>query len=274
MKPGLFTTIYMNEMAALGLFGVDMLVYRALCFECRAGAAKIVMKQFAERWRLGDDTTTKRHVDKLIRRGIISETDGLISVVKYPQNENDDSQNENENPQNENKKPQNEQHLNNNINNNNIFSSSASRADEKEKEVLDDSSSKNTSDSEPTYDGIPTWDEAWEYAKNNNITFRETKKFYNYFNAYGWIDKYGRPVKQWASLFQSFVDDLHDRDRQQAARFATRAQSGYPETAWGDRQRAMDARMRDEREVIEGFRARERARRAAEQAAEQAESDQ
>ena len=228
------------------------------------------MKQFAERWRIGDYMTAKRHIDKLIQSGIVCETDGLISVPQNTQIEHDDAQIEYENAQNENKNAQIEQHLNNNKNNNNIFSSSASRADEKEKEVLDDSSSKNTSDSEPTYDGIPTWDEAWEYAKNNNITFRETKKFYNYFNAYGWIDKYGRPVKQWASLFQSFVDDLHDRDRQQAARFATRAQSGYPETAWGDRQRAMDARMRDEREVIEGFRARERARRAAEQAAEQA----
>ena len=208
-------------------------------------------------------TTVKRVLKKLIKKGLLTVQNDRIIVQIDRQNVQIDR-----------KIVQNDRLLNNKINNNNIFSSSASRADEKEKEVLDDSSSKNTSDSEPTYDGIPTWDEAWEYAKNNGITFRETKKFYNYFNAYGWIDKYGRPVKQWASLFQSFVDDLHDRDRQQAARFATRAQSGYPETAWGDRQRAMDARMRDEREVIEGFRARERARRAAEQAAEQAESDQ
>lgn len=204
-------------------------------------------------------TTVSKSIDRLISLGVLTVQNARITVQNARSTEQITRENE-----------QNARSINNNINNNNIFSSSASRADEKEKEVLDDSSSKNTSDSEPTYDGIPTWDEAWEYAKNNNITFRETKKFYNYFNAYGWIDKYGRPVKQWASLFQSFVDDLHDRDRQQAARFATRAQSGYPETAWGDRQRAMDARMRDEREVIEGLRARERARRAAEQAAEQA----
>jgi hypothetical protein len=217
-------------------------------------------------------TTVKRALCGLMKKKLLTVQNDRITVqIDRPNVQNDrqivqidrpNVQNDRPNVQIDRKNVQNDR-LNNNINNNKnniIFFNNAQCAGEKEKEIdfKLNSSFNDSYESEPTYEGVPSWDEVWDYAKQNSITFSETKKFYNYYNAYGWVDKNGRPVKQWASLFQSFVDYSREHDKKQSARFATFAQTGYPETAWGDRQRAMDARIREEREIIEARKARER----------------
>ena len=228
-------------------------VLSAVAFYCRKEpfAWKRNAEQICRDWPfMPSVATVKRALCSLIKKNLLNvQNDRITAQIERPNAQND------------------RQTINNNINNNNIFSSNAQGAAEKEKEIdfKLNSSFNDSYESEPTYEGVPSWDEVWDYAKQNSITFSETKKFYNYYNAYGWVDKNGRPVKQWASLFQSFVDYSREHDKKQSARFATFAQTGYPETAWGDRQRAMDARIREEREMIEARKAREREAREREQ---------
>ena len=258
-------------------------VLSAVAFYCRKEpfAWKRNAEQICRDWPfMPSVATVKRAICSLIKKNLLNvQNDRITAQIERPnaqndritaqnerpnaQNERITAQNERPNAQNERITAQNERlTINNNNNNinNNIFSSNAQGAAEKEKEIdfKLNSSFNDSYESEPTYEGVPSWDEVWDYAKQNSITFSETKKFYNYYNAYGWVDKNGRPVKQWASLFQSFVDYSREHDKKQSARFATFAQTGYPETAWGDRQRAMDARIREEREMIEARKARER----------------
>ena len=242
-------------------------VLSAVAFYCRKEpfAWKRNAEQICRDWPfMPSVATVKRALCSLIKKNLLNvQNDRITAQIERPnaQNERPNAQNERPNAQNDRITAQNERPtINNNINNNNIFSSNAQGAAEKEKEIdfKLNSSFNDSYESEPTYEGVPSWDEVWDYAKQNSITFSETKKFYNYYNAYGWVDKNGRPVKQWASLFQSFVDYSREHDKKQSARFATFAQTGYPETAWGDRQRAMDARIREEREIIEARKARER----------------
>ena len=244
-------------------------VLSAVAFYCRKEpfAWKRNAEQICRDWPfMPSVATVKRALCSLIKKNLLNvQNDRITAQIERPnaQNERITAQNERPNAQNERITAQNERlTINNNNNNinNNIFSSNAQGAAEKEKEIdfKLNSSFNDSYESEPTYEGVPSWDEVWDYAKQNSITFSETKKFYNYYNAYGWVDKNGRPVKQWASLFQSFVDYSREHDKKQSARFATFAQTGYPETAWGDRQRAMDARIREEREMIEARKARER----------------
>ena len=242
-------------------------VLSAVAFYCRKEpfAWKRNAEQICRDWPfMPSVATVKRALCSLIKKNLLNvQNDRITAQIERP-----NAQNERPNAQNDRITAQNERPtINNNINNNNIFSSNAQGAAEKEKEIdfKLNSSFNDSYESEPTYEGVPSWDEVWDYAKQNSITFSETKKFYNYYNAYGWVDKNGRPVKQWASLFQSFVDYSREHDKKQSARFATFAQTGYPETAWGDRQRAMDARIREEREIIEARKAREREAREREQ---------
>lgn len=235
-------------------------VLSAVAFYCRKEpfAWKRNAEQICRDWPfMPCRTTISRVIDKLISLGALTVQNARITV----QNTRSTVQNAHSTVQNAREIVQNARSINNNINNNNnIFSSNAQCAGEKEKEIdLNLYSSFNDSyESKPTYEGVPSWEEVREYARQNDITFGETKKFYNYYNAYGWVDKNGRPVKQWASLLQSFVDYSREHDKKQSARFTTFVQTGYPETAWGDRQRAMDARIREEREMIEARKARER----------------
>ena len=249
-------------------------VLSAVAFYCRKEpfAWKRNAEQICRDWPfMPSVATVKRAICSLIKKNLLNvQNDRITAQIERPnaQNERPNAQNDRITAQNERITAQNDrQTINNNINNNNIFSSNAQGAAEKEKEIdfKLNSSFNDSYESEPTYEGVPSWDEVWDYAKQNSITFSETKKFYNYYNAYGWVDKNGRPVKQWASLFQSFVDYSREHDKKQSARFATFAQTGYPETAWGDRQRAMDARIREEREMIEARKAREREAREREQ---------
>ena len=249
-------------------------VLSAVAFYCRKEpfAWKRNAEQICRDWPfMPSVATVKRALCSLIKKNLLNvQNDRITAQIERPnaQNERPNAQNDRITAQNERPNAQNDrQTINNNINNNNIFSSNAQGAAEKEKEIdfKLNSSFNDSYESEPTYEGVPSWDEVWDYAKQNSITFSETKKFYNYYNAYGWVDKNGRPVKQWASLFQSFVDYSREHDKKQSARFATFAQTGYPETAWGDRQRAMDARIREEREMIEARKAREREAREREQ---------
>ena len=250
-------------------------VLSAVAFYCRKEpfAWKRNAEQICRDWPfMPSVTTVKRALCSLIKKNLLTVQNDRITVqIDRPNVQNDrqivqidrpNVQNDRPNVQIDRKNVQNDR-LNNNINNNKnniIFFNNAQCAGEKEKEIdfKLNSSFNDSYESEPTYEGVPSWDEVWDYAKQNSITFSETKKFYNYYNAYGWVDKNGRPVKQWASLFQSFVDYSREHDKKQSARFATFAQTGYPETAWGDRQRAMDARIREEREIIEARKARER----------------
>ena len=242
-------------------------VLSAVAFYCRKEpfAWKRNAEQICRDWPfMPSVTTVKRALCGLMKKKLLTVQNDRITVQIDRQN----VQNDRPNVQIDRKNVQNDrQTINNNNINNNIFSSNAQGAAEKEKEIdfKLNSSFNDSYESEPTYEGVPSWDEVWDYAKQNSITFSETKKFYNYYNAYGWVDKNGRPVKQWASLFQSFVDYSREHDKKQSARFATFAQTGYPETAWGDRQRAMDARIREEREIIEARKAREREAREREQ---------
>ena len=242
-------------------------VLSAVAFYCRKEpfAWKRNAEQICRDWPfMPSVATVKRALCSLIKKNLLNvQNDRITAQIERPNAQNDriTAQIERPNAQNERITAQNERlTINNNNINNNIFSSNAQGAAEKEKEIdfKLNSSFNDSYESEPTYEGVPSWDEVWDYAKQNSITFSETKKFYNYYNAYGWVDKNGRPVKQWASLFQSFVDYSREHDKKQSARFATFAQTGYPETAWGDRQRAMDARIREEREIIEARKARER----------------
>ena len=242
-------------------------VLSAVAFYCRKEpfAWKRNAEQICRDWPfMPSVATVKRALCSLIKKNLLNvQNDRITAQIERPNAQNDriTAQIERPNAQNERITAQNERlTINNNNINNNIFSSNAQGAAEKEKEIdfKLNSSFNDSYESEPTYEGVPSWDEVWDYAKQNSITFSETKKFYNYYNAYGWVDKNGRPVKQWASLFQSFVDYSREHDKKQSARFATFAQTGYPETAWGDRQRAMDARIREEREIIEARKARAR----------------
>lgn len=246
MKPGLFTTIYMNEMASLGLFGVDMLVYRALCFECRAGAAKIVMKQFAQRWRIGDYMTAKRHIDKLIRRGIISENDGLISVVKYAQIEHDDAQIEYENAQNEHKNAQIEQRLNNKINN--INNNSSSLAD--------------LAATPPQLSSLssfipPSENEVLAYANQKKIPEMVARKFHQYYQGNGWYLRKGQKMKVWESVLDYWWST---EQKDQQTRAVTMIQAGgRGQIIQTDRDREIEEIVRKQREADKARRAQEEA---------------
>jgi len=109
---------------------------------------------------------------------------------------------------------------------------------------------------------IPTWSQVRQYCIERGHNLEAAKSFFAYYTANGWTLKRGAKMQDWTALLCFWMQKEHEK----AARFATRAQSGYPETAWDDRQRAMDARMKEEREMIEGFKAREKEQREADKA--------
>ena len=72
----------------------------------------------------------------------------------------------------------------------------------------------------------PRWEEIYNYSLSKLIPIETAKQFYCYYEANGWRMSKGCAVRKWQALLMKWDIDNHVREKEQAARAATRYQSG------------------------------------------------